>query len=116
MPRGMTRADVMTWSGRTLVDRDGQQIGQIDDIFYDSRSGEPEWGHVSRGLLRKRESLVPLAEMETVDDKTMRVPFAEDEVMSAPPVQVHGSLTHDEKEALYRHYRMGGAEGGQGER
>lgn len=103
---GMTRAEIMTWSGRHVVDRDGERIGQIDDIFYDSRTGEPEWGLVRRGLIRRQESMVPLAALETVDEKTMRVPFAEDEVLNAPAVQVHGSLSPEEKTALYRHYHM----------
>src|SRR4051794_3229685 len=45
-----TREDVKTWRGRTLVDRDGDKIGKIEDIYLDRSSGEPEWVAVKTGL------------------------------------------------------------------
>src|SRR3954447_24629931 len=38
-----TMQDIETWRGRTLVDRDGDKIGTIEDIYLDRQSGEPEW-------------------------------------------------------------------------
>ena len=38
-----TLQDIETWRGRTLVDRDGDKIGKIEDVYLDRSSGEPEW-------------------------------------------------------------------------
>ena len=48
------------WIGRTAVDRRGDKIGTITDIYYDDATGQPEWITVKTGLLGTRSSFVPL--------------------------------------------------------
>ena len=35
--------------GRTLVDRDGDKIGKIDEIYVDTTTNQPEWALVNTG-------------------------------------------------------------------
>src|SRR6202042_379968 len=33
--------------GRTIVDREGEKVGKIDELYYDHQGGQPEWALVS---------------------------------------------------------------------
>ena len=46
--------------GRTLVDRDGEKIGTVDEVYTDQDGGQPEWALVHTGLLGMKKSFVPL--------------------------------------------------------
>ena len=37
------------WSGRTLVDRHGERIGKLEELYVDEATGEPEWAAVHTG-------------------------------------------------------------------
>jgi hypothetical protein len=47
------------FSGHTVIDRHGTQIGTITDVVYDEMTEEPTWGVVSPGVLHSRH-YVPL--------------------------------------------------------
>lgn len=49
------------WLGQEVVDRDGERVGKLDELFYSSMSGEAVFGSVKSGLLGRHASLVPLA-------------------------------------------------------
>ena len=53
---------VRGWQNATMVDRDGDRIGNIDAIYVDDQTGEPEWALVNTGLFGSRSSFVPLAQ------------------------------------------------------
>jgi uncharacterized protein YrrD len=48
------------FQGRTMLDRDGDKIGKIDDIYEDKQTGQPEWALVNTGLLGTKKTFVPL--------------------------------------------------------
>ena len=41
--------DVTRFRGATLVDRDGDKVGSIDEIYLDQETGKPEWLAVKTG-------------------------------------------------------------------
>jgi uncharacterized protein (TIGR02271 family) len=98
-----TTHDVTAWRGRTLVGRDGDKIGTIDEIYLDERTGEPEWLAFSTGLFGSRVSFVPLAEARAEDDDVV-VPFNKDTVKDSPNVEADGALSQEEESRLYAHY------------
>ena len=53
---------VRSWQGRTMVDRDGDRIGNIDAIYVDDQTGEPEWAMVNTGFFGTRSTFVPIAQ------------------------------------------------------
>ena len=67
-----TMQDIETWRGRTLVDRDGDKIGKIEDIYLDRSSGEPEWVAVKTGLFGTNVSFVPIHDADTSGDDAAR--------------------------------------------
>jgi uncharacterized protein (TIGR02271 family) len=97
--------ELESWRGRDLIDRDGDEIGSIGDVYLDNRTGQPEWLTVKTGLFGLRESFVPAAEARAEGD-TVRVPYEKSQVKDAPNVDTDGALSHDEESRLYRHYGL----------
>jgi uncharacterized protein (TIGR02271 family) len=91
--------------GMTAVDRDGDKIGKIEDVYLDQDTGRPEWLAVGGGLFSSGVSFVPLAQA-TVDGDTVRVPFEKDHVKDAPRAEADGALSQDEEARLYEHYGL----------
>ena len=101
----MTELDIDTalgWRGRTVVDRTGNKIGTLKDIYLDE-SERPHWGSVQTGLFGTRETLIPLTAASPADDQ-LQVPFDGDHVKGAPNLDPDVQLNADEEERLYRHY------------
>ncbi len=101
-----TMQDIETWRGRTLVDRDGDKIGKIEDIYLDRSSGEPEWVAVKTGLFGTNVSFVPIHDTDTSGDD-LRVAYEKDLVKDAPNVDPDGELSPEEERRLYQHYGRG---------
>jgi hypothetical protein len=91
------------WRGRTVVDRDGEKVGTLDDLYLEGESDLPAWGGVRTGLFGSRESLVPLDRVEE-DGDDLRLPFLKQEVVDAPRVDPDVALEPEEEDALRRHY------------
>ena len=98
-----TQHDVRAWRGRTLVDRDGDKIGKIQDVYLDRSSGEPEWIAVKTGLFGSNVSFVPVHHA-TLDGEDVRVGYEKHLVKDAPNVDPDGELSPEEERRLYQHY------------
>jgi uncharacterized protein (TIGR02271 family) len=97
--------EVRGWQGRTMIDRDGDKIGTITDIYLDGETDRPEWALVNTGLFGTRQTFVPLAQATEEGDQ-LRVPYEKAQVKDAPNVEADGQLSEDEEAALYRHYGL----------
>ena len=82
-----TPPDELTWRGMKAMDRDGNQIGTVEDIYLDRVTGEPDWATIKTGMLGIRSTFVPIGDASASHDD--------------------GELTHEEEEALRRHYGRG---------
>ena len=98
-----TLDDVKTWRGRQVVGPDGEKVGQLDDIYLDRQSGEPEWAAVSTGLFGTRVSFVPLEGASPTGDE-IRVNYDKATIKDAPNVDPDGELSPEEERRLYEHY------------
>jgi uncharacterized protein (TIGR02271 family) len=95
--------EIETWRGRTLVDRDGDKIGTIEDVYLDRNSGEPEWVAVKTGMFGSNVSFVPIRDASAAGDD-VRVSHEKDLVKDAPNVEADGELSPEEERRLYQHY------------
>jgi hypothetical protein len=91
------------WRGRTVVDPAGEELGKVGALYLDADSQRPAWAGVKRGLLRGRETIVPLDGAEEVGD-TLRVAYPRSTVEAAPDVDPEVELTEDEERLLHEHY------------
>jgi uncharacterized protein (TIGR02271 family) len=98
-----TRQDVRTWRGRKVVDRDGDKLGKIEDVYLDRSSGEPEWLAVKTGLFGSNVSFVPIRDA-TTDGDDVRVGYEKALVKDAPNIDPDGELSPEEERRLYEHY------------
>jgi uncharacterized protein (TIGR02271 family) len=100
-----TESDVAAWRGGTAVDRDGEKIGTIDEIYADAETGKPEWLAVKTGLFGKKLSFIPIAEASDTSGD-VRVPYETQQVKDAPNAEPDGELSQEEEADLYRHYGL----------
>ena len=63
---------VRSWQGSTMVDRDGDRIGQIESIYVDDQTGEPEWALVNTGFFGTRSTFVPIAQAAASGDHVQK--------------------------------------------
>jgi stress response protein YsnF len=101
---------VLTWRGRTVVDRDGETIGTLKEIYLDE-SERPNWGSIHTGLFGLRQTFAPLGEARSEGDQ-LRLPYERDRVRDAPNIEPDVQLTVEEEQQLYRHYGLETAAGG----
>lgn len=96
---------VRGWLGRVMVDRDGNRLGEITDIYLDRETERPEWAVVRTGLFGTRSTFVPLAEAAEAGDQ-VQVPHERTAVKDAPNIEADGQLSEAEEAELYRHYGL----------
>ena len=97
--------EVRAWLGRVMVDRDGNRLGEITDIYLDRETDRPEWAVVRTGLFGLRSSFVPLAEATETGDH-IQVSHQRTLVKDAPNIEADGQLSEAEEAELYRHYGL----------
>ena len=93
---------VLAWPGKTVVDRDGETAGTLGALYLDE-DDRPAYAGVHTGLFRRRESMVPLAGARELGDD-IQVPYALEQIRSAPNVDVDVTLTEEEQDRLAEHY------------
>ena len=96
-------SEAYDFRGRTLIDRDGDKIGKIDDVYTDRQDGQPEWALVNTGLFGTKKTFVPLRAAQPVGEH-LRVPLEKAQVKDAPSIEADGELSESEERQLYTHY------------
>jgi hypothetical protein len=91
------------WQGRTLVDHHGEPLGNIEAIYLDKVTNQPEWALLVGGATGPDRTFVPLVSAGEEGD-TVRVLFAKTLVEGAPAMPADRELSEDQEGELYRHY------------
>lgn len=94
------------WRGKMLVDRDGERIGKLQDVYVDVESDEPQFATVKEGFVGRHLTFVPLGGI-TVGPDDLQVAVTKDQVKSAPNIELHGDeLSQADESTLYHHYEI----------
>ncbi|HEV2929360.1 MAG TPA: YsnF/AvaK domain-containing protein [Propionibacteriaceae bacterium] len=96
---------VRAWQDRVMVDADGGKIGNIESIYVDDQTGEPEWALVHTGLFGTKSTFVPLAQATPAGDQ-IQVPYQKQLVKDAPGIDPDQHLSESEEQQLWRHYGL----------
>ncbi len=89
-----------------LVDRDGERIGNLQDVYVDVENDEPQFGTVKEGFIGRHLTFVPLGGI-TVGPDELQVTVTKDLVKSAPNIELHGDeLSLADESTLYHHYEL----------
>jgi uncharacterized protein (TIGR02271 family) len=101
----MQKDELLQRRGGDLLDRDGDKIGSIDEIYLDAETDAPEWALVTTGMFGTKSTFVPLRDASE-ENGTLRVPFDKATVKDAPKMDPDGELSQREESELYRYYGM----------
>lgn len=93
------------WRGHTMVDVNGDKIGDIQEIYLDVETERPEWALVNTGFLGTRSTFVPL-QGATKDNDEVRVPHDKAHVKDAPSIDADQQLSQEQEAELYRYYGL----------
>jgi hypothetical protein len=89
-----------------LVDRDGERIGKLQDVYVDVEDDEPQLATVKEGLIGRHLTLVPLGRI-TVGPDELQVAVTEEQIKSAPNIAQRGEeLSQADESVLYHHYAL----------
>ena len=98
--------NVADWHGKTLVDRDGEKIGKLEDVYVDVETDEPQFGTVKEGLIGRHLTFVPLGGIKVGPD-ALQVTVSKDQVKDAPNIELRGDeLSQADESALYHYYEL----------
>jgi uncharacterized membrane protein YqjE len=95
----------LDWEGQTALDRDGDKIGTIEEIFLVEETGQPEWALVKLGRLKSHTTLVPLMKARPVE-KGVEIEVDKEVVSEAPEIKADADPSEQQVNALYRHYGL----------
>lgn len=98
--------NVAEWHGKMLLDRDGEKIGKLQDVYVDVDNDEPQFATVKEGLIDRHLTFVPLGGI-TVGPDDLQVTVSKAQVESAPNIKQHGEeLSQADESALYHHFEL----------
>lgn len=74
---------IETWQGQQVLDPAGEQLGKLEEVYFDKSSGTPLLAKVKSGLLGRHSKLVPI-DGATVSRDYIRLVHDKATVDSAP--------------------------------
>jgi len=103
---GHAKWNVAEWHGKMLVDRNGEHIGKLQDVYVDVETDEPQFATVKEGFIGRHLTFVPLAGIQIGPDD-LQVTATKEQVRSAPEIEMHGEgLSQADESTLYHHFEM----------
>lgn len=94
------------WLGKVIVDREGERIGKLQDVYVDVETDEPQFGTVKEGFIGRHLTFVPLLGVEVGPDQ-LRAAVLKDQVKSAPDLDLNGQeMSPADESALYHHFEL----------
>ena len=93
------------WKGRVVLDRSGEKLGLVLDVFYDAENDEPGWVLLGTAGADAGTRFVPVAEAVEHGNE-LRVPYDRALVEGAPGMEPGGRLWPQEEAELYAYYGL----------
>jgi uncharacterized protein YrrD len=104
--QGQASWSLAEWHGRMLLDRDGEKIGKLQDVYVDVETDEPQFATVKEGFIGRHLTFVPLGGVQIGPDH-LQVSVTKEQVRSAPDIEMHGEeLSQADESTLYHHYEL----------
>ena len=104
--QGPAKWSVTDWHGKMLIDRNGERIGKLQDVYVDVETDEPQFGTVKEGIIGRHLTFVPLGGIHIGPDD-LQVAVTKEQVRSAPEIELHGEeLSQADESTLYHHFEL----------
>lgn len=92
----------------TAYDKDGEKLGNVNEVFVDDQSGQPTFVEVNHGLFGMNSSLVPLRGHDFSGDD-LKLGFSKDRIKDAPDFDSDKPLTPEAQSDIFKHYGLDNA-------
>lgn len=92
----------------TAYDKDGEKLGDVNEVFVDDQSGQPTFVEVNHGLFGMNSSLVPLRGHDFSGDD-LKLGFSKDRIKDAPDFDSDKPLTPEAQSDIFKHYVLDNA-------
>jgi uncharacterized protein (TIGR02271 family) len=89
--------------GQTMLDRNGDKIGKVEQLYYDEQSNEIEWALVNTGRFGRKSTFVPLRGARS-QDGSVQASVGKDQVRDAPKMDADEELSESQEQRLFEHY------------
>jgi uncharacterized protein (TIGR02271 family) len=100
--------NVQEMHGRPVYAQEGETIGNVEEIFYDYETNQPEWIGIGTGLFGTKRVLVPVAGAN-VEGDGLRVPHSKDTVKGSPDID-SDEISQELEYELASYYGVGYSE------
>jgi PRC-barrel domain len=108
--------DIRDWQNETVVDQEGDKIGTLEGLYYDTATQQATFASVQIGIVgRHKLTFVPL-DGARVSPGHIRVMVDKKTVKDAPTIDTDGSLSAAQEPELFEHYGLVYQPGATGER
>ena len=102
----VTHRDLSEWHGKQLIDRNGERIGKLEDVYIDTETDEPQFGTVKEGFIERHLTFVPLTGV-TIGPDALQASVTKQQVKDAPNIHLEGDeLSQADESALYHHFQL----------
>lgn len=92
-------------SGKPVFDSEHQKIGQVEEIFFDEATRQPEWiGIASGGVFGSKHHVVPV-EGARIESDGVVVSFSKEQVKNTPSLS-GDEISQDQEATLYQAYGL----------
>lgn len=86
-----------------VVDKDGEKVGSVGQVYLDDQTRQPSWITVKTGLFGLKETFVPL-EKAVISHGKITAPYDSQKMKDAPRVDPDTHLDADAEAELYTYY------------
>lgn len=101
-----TPMDIKKLLGARMTGLDGEELGTIEQIFFDDVTGAQEWARLRMGgLLGGKDRFVPLMG-SSLSGKDLTVPYDKTTVKDSPELTVDRHITPEQESQLRSHYGL----------
>ncbi|MGH7643297.1 MAG: PRC-barrel domain-containing protein [Candidatus Dormibacteria bacterium] len=95
--------NIREWEGKEVIGPDGEEIGRLEDVYFDAESDEPLFVTVHTGLFGRHLSFVP-TQGATLGQDYLKVARLKSEIHHAPNIEKGGELSLDEEARVFKYY------------
>jgi hypothetical protein len=102
----VTHQNISEWRGKTVIDKYGEKIGKLEEVYVDVENDEAIFGTVKEGLISRHLTFVPLVGAELGPD-SLQVQASSDQIKNAPNIEAAGEeLSQEDESTLYHHFQL----------
>src|SRR5919197_5498245 len=92
------------WHQREAIDPTGNDVGRVEDLYVEQRSGEPAFLLIGGGPFGMRKHFVPVESASLEGDDKVRLGFDAGTIKAAPHISADEQLSVEEEQRLFEHY------------